>query len=149
NHCGGARANGRLVPLKYQLQNGDTIEIITATNQTPSKDWLKIVNTSKAKARIRQWIKSQQRERSVALGRELLERELSRYHLDLATLRKQGKLSTVLTTLSFTDEETLLAALGYGQVTAGNVLSLVVPQADGIQGQAADTVELEKIKQRP
>jgi GTP pyrophosphokinase len=79
----------------------------------------------------------------------LLERELSRYRLDLATLRKQGQLDTVLHALSFTDEETLLAALGYGQVTAGNVLSFIVPQADGVQGQTADTVELEKIKQRP
>jgi GTP pyrophosphokinase len=148
NHCAGARANGRLVPLKYQLQNGDTIEIVTAAHQSPSKDWLKIVNTSKAKARIRQWIKSQQRERSVALGRELLERELSRYHLDLSTLRKQGKLDATLTALSLKDEETLFAALGYGQVTTGNVLAHVVPQ-DGAQGQTADALELEKIKQKP
>ena len=77
NHCAGARANGRLVPLRYQLQNGDTIEIITSAQQTPGKDWLKMVSTSKAKARIRQWVKAQQRERSVTLGRELLERELS------------------------------------------------------------------------
>ncbi|MBI3300847.1 MAG: bifunctional (p)ppGpp synthetase/guanosine-3',5'-bis(diphosphate) 3'-pyrophosphohydrolase [Deltaproteobacteria bacterium] len=149
NHCTGARANGRLVPLRYQLQNGDTIEIITTAQQTPSKDWLKIVNTSKAKARIRQWIKAQQRERSVALGRELLERELSRYHLDLATLRKQGKLEPILTTLSFKDEETLLAALGYGQLTVGNVLSHFVPQPEATQGQAADAIELEKIRQKP
>jgi GTP pyrophosphokinase len=149
NHCTGARANGRLVPLRYQLQNGDTIEIITTTQQTPSKDWLKFVNTSKAKARIRQWIKAQQRERSVALGRELLERELSRYHLDLGTLRKQGKLDAVLAALSFKDEETLLAALGYGQLTVGNILPHIVPQSEPAQGQTADTLELEKLKQKP
>ena len=149
NHCTGARVNGRLVPLRYQLQNGDTLEIITTAQQTPSKDWLKVVQTSKARARIRQWIKAQQRERSVALGRELLERELSRYHLDLATLRKQDKIAAALTALSFKDEETLLAAIGYGQVTVGNVLSYFVPQQEPVQGQTADAIELDKIRQKP
>lgn len=149
NHCSGARANGRLVPLRYQLQNGDTIEIITSTQQTPGKDWLKIVNTSKAKARVRQWVKSQQRERSVALGRELLERELRRQHLELASLRKQGKLDTALATLGFKDEETLFAALGYGQTTVGGILSQFVSPPDQVQGQTADAIELEKIKQKP
>ncbi|TMA60646.1 MAG: bifunctional (p)ppGpp synthetase/guanosine-3',5'-bis(diphosphate) 3'-pyrophosphohydrolase [Deltaproteobacteria bacterium] len=149
NHCTGARVNGRLVPLRYQLQNGDTLEIITTAQQTPSKDWLKVVQTSKARARIRQWIKAQQRERSVALGRELLERELSRYHLDLAALRKQDKIAAALTALSFKDEETLLAAIGYGQVTVGNVLSYFVPQQEPVQGQTADAIELDKIRQKP
>jgi GTP pyrophosphokinase len=149
NHCTGARANGRLVPLRYQLQNGDTIEIITTPQQTPSKDWLKIVKTSKAQARIRQWIKSQQRERSVALGRELLERELVRYHLDLTTLRKQNKIETALKALSLKDEETLLAAIGYGQFTVGNIISHFVPPPDEPHlGQAADAAELEKIRQK-
>lgn len=150
NHCTGARANGRIVPLRYQLQNGDIIEIITTPQQTPGKDWLKMVKTSKAQARIRQWIKAQQRERSVTLGRELLERELAREHLDLATLRKQNKLEAALTALSVKDEETLFAAIGYGQFTVGNVLShLIPPQNTPILGQAADTAELEKIRQKP
>jgi guanosine-3',5'-bis(diphosphate) 3'-pyrophosphohydrolase len=149
HHCTGARANGRLVPLRYQLQNGDTVEIITSAQQTPGKDWLKIVNTTKAKARIRQWVKAQQRERSVALGRELLERELSRYHLDLSALRKKGKLDTILTALNVKDEETLLAALGYGQFTVGSVLPHIIPQPDADQGQTADAIELEKIRQKP
>lgn len=148
NHCTGARVNGRLVPLRYQLQNGDTIEIITTTQQTPSKDWLKIVKTSKAQARIRQWIKAQQRERSVALGRELLDRELARYRLDLPALRKQNKLDAALKALSFKDEETLLAAIGYGQLTAGSVLFHFVPQPDQSQAQVADATELEKIRQK-
>jgi GTP pyrophosphokinase len=111
---------------------------------------LKIVKTSKAQARIRQWIKAQQRERSVALGRELLERELAREHLDLATLRKQNKLEAALTALSVKDEETLFAAIGYGQFTVGNVLSHLIPQQNApTLGQAADTAELEKIRQKP
>ena len=97
NHCSAARVNGRLVPLRYQLRNGDTVEIVTKPSQTPSKDWLKLVKTPKAQARIRQWVKAQQRERSVALGRELLERELSRHQLDATALRKQGKLEGAIT----------------------------------------------------
>lgn len=150
NHCAGARANGRLVPLRYQLQNGDTIEIITATQQTPGKDWLKIVNTSKAKARIRQWIKAQQRERSIALGKELLERELTRHHLDLGTLRKKGKVDAALAALNLKEEETLFAALGYGQITVGSLLSHFAPPPDGAQSQtAADIIELDKVRQKP
>lgn len=146
NHCTRARANGRLVPLRYQLQNGDTIEIITSGQQTPGKDWLKIVSTSKAKARIRQWVKSQQRERSVALGRDLLEQELSRYNLDLAGLRKKNKVEVVLSHFGFKDEETLFAALGYGQITVGGVLPHLAPVPDPHRGQTADAAELEKIK---
>jgi GTP pyrophosphokinase len=149
NHCAGARVNGRLVPLRYQLQNGDTIEIITSAQQTPGKDWLKIVSTSKAKARIRQWVKAQQRERSVALGRELLERELSRYRLDLATLRKSGALNSALTALNFKEEETLFAALGYGQVTVGGIITHFIPQQEEARGQIADAIELEKLKSKP
>ena len=85
----------------------------------------------------------------MALGRELLERELSRYHLDLAALRKQDKIAAALTALSFKDEETLLAAIGYGQVTVGNVLSYFVPQQEPVQGQTADAIELDKIRQKP
>jgi GTP pyrophosphokinase len=148
NHCSGARVNSRMVPLRYQLQNGDTIEIITSAQQTPNKDWLKIVKTPKAQNRIRQWLKAQQHERSVTLGRELLERELARQHLDLASLRKQGKIEAALKALNLKDEETFLAAIGYGQVTIGQVLPHVIPQTETTQGQAADALELEKIRQR-
>jgi GTP diphosphokinase / guanosine-3',5'-bis(diphosphate) 3'-diphosphatase len=148
NHCSGARVNSRMVPLRYQLQNGDTIEILTSTQQTPNKDWLKMVKTPKAQNRIRQWLKVQQHDRSVSLGRELLDRELTRHHLDLASLRKQGKIDTVLKALTLKDEETLLAALGYGQVTLGQVLPHFVPPTDPTQGQTADAIELEKIRQR-
>lgn len=148
NHCTSARANGRMVPLRYQLQNGDTIEIVTNNQQTPNKDWLKFVKTAKAQARIRQWVKAQQHERSVALGRELLERELSRHNLDLATLRKQDTIDAALKVLSFKDEETLLAAVGYGQVTPGQVVTQLVPQPEIVSGQTADAAELEKIRQK-
>src|SRR5205814_9439068 len=88
HHCAGARVNGKIVPLRYQLQSGDTVEIVTTANQAPSKDWLKLVKTSRAKARIRTYIKAQQSARSIAVGREILERDFTRHHLDPARLRK-------------------------------------------------------------
>ena len=148
NHCTGGRVNGCLVPLRYQLRNGDTVEILTKPRQTPSKDWLKIVKTPKAQARIRQWVKAQQRERSIALGRELLERELVRHQLDATTLRKQGKLEAATKALGYKGEETLLAALGYGQLTVRNLLPHLLPPADTRQWQALDEAERDKILSR-
>ncbi len=121
-HCSGARVNGRLVQLRYRMHSGDTIEIITTATQTPSKDWLGFVKTSRAKQKIRNWIKNQQRTRSVAVGREILERDLSRYQLDLGKLRKDGRLATVTHELSHKDEEGLLASIGYGKLTSHQVL---------------------------
>ncbi len=126
-HCAGARVNGRLVPLRYELRSGDTVEIITTASQTPSKDWLNFVKTSRAKQKIRNWIKHQQRTRSVAVGREILERDLSRYRLDLGKLRKEGRLAQLISDLSQRDEETLLASIGYGKITSHQVLAKLLP----------------------
>ncbi len=127
HRCTGARVNGRIVALRYQLQSGDTVEIITTQNQVPSKDWLKLVKTSRAKARIRTYVKSQQGARSVAVGREILERDLGRHQLDLATLRTDGTLERVTKELGQRDEETLLAGVGYGKVTTQQILAKVLP----------------------
>jgi GTP diphosphokinase / guanosine-3',5'-bis(diphosphate) 3'-diphosphatase len=129
-HCAGARVNGKLVPLRYQLQSGDTVEIITTANQAPSKDWLKLVKTSRAKARIRAYIKGQQSQRSVAVGKEILERDLARHQLDLAKLRKDGTLERVLKELELADEEALLADVGYGKVTGQQVLAKIFPEEE-------------------
>ena len=126
-HCAGARVNGKLVPLKYQLQSGDTVEIITTTRQTPSKDWLKLVKTSRAKERIRNWIKAQQRRRSLEVGTEMLERDLHRYRLELGKLRKGGQLAAAAKDLGFKDEESLIAAIGYGRTPTQLLIGKLVP----------------------
>jgi guanosine-3',5'-bis(diphosphate) 3'-pyrophosphohydrolase len=127
HHCAGARVSGRLVPLRYGLRNGDTVEIVTAANQTPSKDWLASVKTPRAKAKIRAWLRYQQRSRSLALGRELLERELRRHRLDLKKLEKDGRLAEVAAALSVKDVETLMASVGYGKITPRQVLGRLLP----------------------
>jgi GTP diphosphokinase / guanosine-3',5'-bis(diphosphate) 3'-diphosphatase len=129
-HCTGARVNGRIVPLRYQLQNGDTVEIVTTANQAPSKDWLKIARTSRAKQRIRAYLKVQQSARSVAMGREILERDLRRHQLDLAKLRNDGRMGTLVEELEQRDEEGLLAAIGYGRLSPQQVLVKLFPEAE-------------------
>ncbi|MEK7783291.1 MAG: bifunctional (p)ppGpp synthetase/guanosine-3',5'-bis(diphosphate) 3'-pyrophosphohydrolase, partial [Candidatus Binatota bacterium] len=126
-HCSGARVNGQLVPLKYLLRSGDTVEIITTHQQTPSRDWLKLVKTVRAKSRIRNWLKSQQRERGVVLGRQILESDFSRYKLDYAALRREGRIESIAKELGMKDEETLLASVGYGKVTPRQILAKLVP----------------------
>jgi GTP pyrophosphokinase len=127
NHCTGARVNGKLVPLRYRLQSGDTVEIITTPQQTPSKDWLKIVKSARTIAKIRAWIKAEQRTRSVDLGREILERDLARHKLELSKLRKDERLEKLLADFALKDEEGLLAAVGYGRITSHQVLAKLLP----------------------
>ncbi len=127
SHCTGARVNGRIVPLRYQLQSGDTVEIVTTAHQTPSKDWLKWVKTSRAKNRIRGYVKAQQSARSTEVGREILERDFGRHHMDLAKLRKDGTLAKVAKALGQDDEDQLLAAVGYGKIPTAQVLQLILP----------------------
>ncbi|MGH7770716.1 MAG: RelA/SpoT family protein [Candidatus Binatia bacterium] len=126
-HCSGARVNGQLVPLKYLLRSGDTVEIITTHQQTPTRDWLRLVKSTRAKSHIRNWIKKQERERSVALGREILEGDLNRYKLDYASLRRDGKIDAIAKELGMKDEEALLASIGYGKITPRQILIKLVP----------------------
>jgi len=128
HHCAGARVNGRIIPLRYELHSGDTVEIITSPNQKPSKDWLKSVKTSRAKTKIRQWFAAEEREKSIALGKDILEKELHKYDLHLAKLVKSGELLKVASEFSFQEADDLLAAIGYGKMTANQILGKVVPQ---------------------
>jgi GTP pyrophosphokinase len=127
HHCAGARVNGRIVPLRYQLQSGDTVEIVTTDNQAPSKDWLKLVKTSRAKARIRTYVKAQQGARSVAVGQQILERDLARHNLDLARLGREGTLNRIATELAQKDANALLAAVGYGRISSQQILAKLLP----------------------
>ncbi len=128
NHCVGAKVNGKIVPLRYELRSGDTIEILTSPNQKPSKDWLKLVKTSRAKAKIRQWFTAEEREKSITLGKEILEKELRKYDLQQAKLMKSGELAKVANEFSYQGVEDLIAAVGYGKVTANQVIGKILPQ---------------------
>ncbi|MGH7830837.1 MAG: RelA/SpoT family protein, partial [Candidatus Binatia bacterium] len=145
HHCSGARVNGQIVPLKYLLRSGDTVEIITTNQQSPSRDWLKFSKTTRAKTKIRSWIKSQQRERSVALGREILEGDLHRHKLDYADVRREGKIELIAKELGMKDEEALLASIGYGKVTPRQILTKLVPPEKLDTGQKKVEGTLERL----
>ena len=127
NHCVGAKVNRKIVPLKYEFKSGDTVEILTSPNQKPSKDWLKFVKTPRAKTKIRQWFKSVEREKSIILGKEILDKELRKYDLHQTKLMKSGELAKVAGEFSFQEAEELIAAVGYGKVTANQIIGKLLP----------------------
>ncbi len=125
NRCVGAKVNGRIVPLDTRLRTGDIIEILTSKlSYGPSQDWLKIAQTSQARAKIRMWFKREKRDENVEKGKEMLEKELIKHKLDVhATL--QAKLPEVLSKLNFQKAEDLYAAIGYGGVSAAQVMTRI------------------------
>lgn len=128
--CTGAKVDGKLVPLKYELNNGEIIEIITSPRSTPSKDWINIAKTSKARAKIRHWFMQEERERSQTLGRELLEKELRKHKKSFPKFQKEGQLDAASAAFSFKNSDDLLAAVGYGRVSAKQVLGKVLPKEE-------------------
>jgi GTP pyrophosphokinase len=126
--CIGARVNGKMVPLRYQLKNGDIVEIITSTKQHPREDWLDFVKSSRAKTKIRQWIRNQERDESINLGKEILEKGLEQSHLSLPNILKSEQISRVSKDLSFHSVEDLLANIGYGKLSANQVIGRLKPK---------------------
>jgi len=127
HQCIGAKVNSRIVPLTYPLQSGQRVEILTSTTHTPSKDWLKFVKTSRAKAKIRQWIMAEERERSVALGKEICEKDFRKFKLNLSKLLKSEELAKVASDFSFHEVNDLLAAVGYGKISSNQIIGRLVP----------------------
>ncbi len=123
HHLSAARANGRMVPLRYRLKSGDTIEVVTSERQTPGKDWMSFAATARAKSRIRQWLRAQQAERSIKWGITLIDRELEPLGLSVAQLRPGKRFEPVLKEFSYRDVDSLLAAVGYGIITAAQLLA--------------------------
>lgn len=128
NHCIGAKVNGKIVPLKYQLQSGDAVEILTSSTQVPHKDWLKFVRTSRAKAKIKHWIKVEEDRRSAEIGRRLLEVELKKHNIAPAQLLKSEQFTEVARASGYDSADDLVAAVGYGRVASSQVVSRLLPQ---------------------
>ncbi len=117
NRCTGAKINGRIVPLKYEIQNGDVVEVITSPGQHPNQGWLALVKTSRAKGRIRHWLMQEEQERHLAAGREICERELKKHNLSLKRIVKSGDVREILKKLGCNSLEDLLRKVGSGRVT--------------------------------
>jgi GTP pyrophosphokinase len=137
-HCVGAKVNGKLVPLRYTLRQGDIIEIVTSPGQHPSRDWLKIVKSSRARSKINQWLKVEERARSIELGREMFEREAKKYRLNPTALLGGDEIARVAADLGYPTPDDLLAAIGYGKASVHQLLNKLAP------GATLETVERAK-----
>lgn len=127
NTCTGAKVNGRIVPLKYQIHNGDVIEITTSPGHKPSRDWLSFTVTSKARGKVKHYITDAQRQQSVELGRRLFDKEAERYKLNVKKLLSGGELDRVAPDYGVQRAEDLFAAIGYGKVLPRNVIQKLIP----------------------
>jgi guanosine-3',5'-bis(diphosphate) 3'-pyrophosphohydrolase len=141
--CIGARVNGRMVPLKHKLRSGDTVEIVTSPTQKPSKDWLKIVKTGRAKSKIRQFIKTEERDRALTIGRELLEREFRRYGHSFGKFEKSKEASERVGKISFATVEEMLIMVGYGRVPPEKVLQRLFPDDKPNEDQTPEAASQE------
>jgi GTP diphosphokinase / guanosine-3',5'-bis(diphosphate) 3'-diphosphatase len=130
NKCVGAKINGKLVPLRYALKSGDTVEILSNPTHKPSKDWLGFVKTSRAKTKIRQWIKTEQREQSIELGKALIEKELSKHDLSFSKVLKTGDLLASAKDYGFETLDDFFASIGYGLHTPLQVLGKLIPESE-------------------
>jgi guanosine-3',5'-bis(diphosphate) 3'-pyrophosphohydrolase len=130
NRCVGAKINGRIVSLKHRLKSGDAIEVITSPTQTPSKDWLKIVKSSRAKAKIRAFIKQRDRDGARLQGEELFDKALKGLELSLPKLEKGGQITLMLKDFSIRTMEELYIGIGYGRFDLEAVVTKLIPREE-------------------
>ena len=137
NHCAGARVNGKLVPLRHVLRQGDIVEVVTSPTQKPSRDWLKTVKSTRARSKVKQWLRTEERARSVSIGRELLDREAKKYRVALATILESEELRKLAVEHGYTTADDLIAGLGYGKLAASTIVARFVP-ADAVAEPRTD-----------
>lgn len=122
HQCVGAKINGRMVPLKTHLRNGDVIEIMTSKSHRPSADWLNLAKTSGAKSKIRHFLNVERRKRSIEVGKNLAEKKFKQYRVDGRNLASEGPPESVLAEMGYASLEDFFAAVGYGKVTPGQLI---------------------------
>jgi GTP pyrophosphokinase len=135
HRCVGARVNGRIVPLKYRLKNGDIVEIVTQTNHSPSRDWLALVKTSRARNKIKHWINVAQRTQAVEIGKKLLDKEARKFDVSLKKVPDENY-EQVAREYGCSQVDDLYADLGYGKFSARQVLAKLAPSVPTESGKA-------------
>ncbi len=136
--CVGGRINGKWVPLKTEIRNGDIVEITTSNRQQPHHDWLSIVATNRARSRIRAWLKREEKERAVEVGRKLLDRELRKVGTSLKQISGSDELASVLQGSGMSKEEDLLAAIGFGRTPVSVVTGPLRQEVNAGEDAVAD-----------
>ena len=139
----GAKVNGKIVPLEYQLQNGDIVEIITSSAvHGPSLDWLKIVKTGQARNKINAWFKKENREQNIVLGKDMLEKELKRQGLSALNLNSDEYIAKMVKRYGYTSEEDLFANLGYGGLNLTNLINKLKDEYKKVNAKAEPIVNI-------
>lgn len=145
DHCVGAKVNGKIVPLRHEVTSGDTIEILTSPNQTPHRDWLKFVRTSRAKTKIKHWIKIEEQKRSLEIGWRLLEAEIRRHGLPPSQVFKSDALLDVAKQEGYATVDELAAAVGFGHVATAQVVGRLVAPTSAGTSTHAEPVSVPKV----
>jgi len=125
--CIGAKVNSRIVPLKYQLRNGDVVDIMTSPSAHPSRDWMNFAKTSRARSKIRHYLAESERATAVELGKKLFEKEADRFRLNTKKMLSNGDLDRIANDYGAARADDLLAAIGYGKVLPRNVIAKLLP----------------------
>lgn len=151
NKCVGAKVDGRIVPLDYRLKNGNIIEILTSANSNgPSRDWLKIVKSSQAKSRIKQWFKKEEREQNILRGKALLEKEVKKLGFKPSDLLKEEWLQKIVEKHTLLELDSLYSAIGYGSVPIKPVVSKLKEYYEEVNGKMLTNEEvIDKVEKAP
>jgi GTP pyrophosphokinase len=128
HQCIGARVNGKMVPLRYRLKNGDIVEVMTASGHRPSRDWLSMVTTSRARSKIRNFINASEKQRSIEIGRKVLEKEGRRYGMQLKAITESNLFPALLKDYGGHKPDDLFAAIGYGKISPRQVIARFLPE---------------------
>jgi GTP pyrophosphokinase len=145
DHCIGAKIGNRHVPLKYQLKNGDVVEIITSATQQPKRDWLDLVKTGRARARIRSWLRREEREKALQLGREICDQAIRRHQTSLKRIIKSGNIRLLLKALRCNSLDDLLIKVGSGVISVENIARALQPAEVPAAGDVPMEISLERI----
>ena len=145
HQCVGARINGKMVPLRTRLQNGDIVEIVTQAGHKPSRDWLAFVSTSRARSKIKHVLQAEERTRSIELGRRMFDKEARRFDLNPRTLLESEALTKFAAEYGAKSGEELLAQIGYGKLSARTILQKAVPPAQ-LKEKAPDSAVVSAVK---
>jgi GTP pyrophosphokinase len=144
--CVGSKINGRMTPLRAKLRNGDIVEIVTQPGHKPSRDWLSFVKTSRARNKIRHWLTEQESEKAIELGRKMFEKEARKYKQNAKELLSSERLEAMLPELGAGKIDDLLSSIGYGKVSAKQIISRLSP--DGLKEAAVEESRLTSVVKR-
>lgn len=148
NHCMGAKVDGRLVPLNYQLKTGEQVEILTSPERYPSRDWLRLVKTTRARTKINTWLRAQERSRAFEVGRDMCQREFRKFKKNFLKMLDAGELDQASRDLGFNNPQDMVVAVGFGKVSPRQVLRKVLPPEELEQRERKRLQETEPPKRK-